>query len=143
MTRKTPSRSSKMSCVQLAPRCRRCSCQRPSSSCRLGRGGLPAFDRLRRGTLREKVPAEVDGAAPADIGSAARQPFLSLAAAGTMQIREQLEVGLALALGRERAGETASLDEVEAMAGNAHIAGARAARPSPRVRTHGLDHLDV
>ena len=56
---------------------------------------------------RQEVLAQIDRAAPADAGAAARQPLLGLAAAGAVQVGQQLEVGLALALGRQRAGEAA------------------------------------
>ena len=86
----------------------------PRNTLQIFRGTTPSYkaeDDLRRGFRRqegglgatgEEVLAQVDAGAAADAAAAARQPLLGLAAAGAVQVGQQLDVGLALALGRQR-----------------------------------------
>ena len=68
-----------------------------------------------RPPLGQEVPSEIHGATPADEGKSAREPLLGLAATGIMQIGEKLEIGFGLALGRQRTGEPAGVDQMKAM----------------------------
>ena len=73
----------------------------------------------------------------------ARQPFAGLVAPGVEQIVQQLPVGLHGAVGAERAGVAAGLDEMEAVRCQLAVAAARAADAALPAFAHGLDQLDL
>ena len=60
-----------------------------------------------------------------------------------MQITQQFEIGLALALGRQRPGEAAGLDQMEAVADKTRVGPLAEPAPATFETPHRLDQFDI
>src|SRR5262245_63357327 len=81
------------------------------------------------GATGQQILGEIDGAASADARSVAGQPLLRLAAAGAVEVGEKFKLRFRLALRRQGAGETASINQVKALTGKARVGGIGQSRP--------------
>src|SRR5262249_47880739 len=95
------------------------------------------------GTAGQQILGQIDGAASAEARSVAGEPLLRLAAAGGVEVGEKFKLGFRLALRRQGAGETAGVNQVKALTGEARVGGIRQTRPRAMMPAHGLDDFNV